>query len=58
MENPLAELQVKQLGERRIMATQALSQMAQKHTLGLLPQWTKGQKVWLNVKNLLCTAHQ
>ena len=50
-ENPLAELQVKQLRERRIMATQALNRTAQKHTPGP-PQWTKGQKDWLDVKNL------
>src|SRR6266851_5197268 len=50
-DNPLAELRVKQLRERRIMATQALNRMAQKHSPGLL-RWTKGQKVWLNAKNL------
>jgi hypothetical protein len=33
------------------MATQALNRAAQKHMLNP-PQWTKGQKVWLNVKNL------
>jgi hypothetical protein len=50
-ENPLAEQRVKQLCERWIMVTQALNRMAQKHTPDA-PQWTKGQKVWLNVKNL------
>ncbi len=50
-DNPLAELRVKQLRERRIMATQALNRTAQKHFLGP-PRWTKGQKVWLDVKNL------
>jgi hypothetical protein len=33
------------------MATQALNRTAQKHAPDL-PQWTKGQKVWLNAKNL------
>jgi hypothetical protein len=33
------------------MATQALNRVAQKHTPDS-PCWTKGQKVWLNVKNL------
>ena len=37
--------------ERRIMVTQALNQMAQKQTPGP-PWWTKGQKVWLDAKNL------
>jgi len=34
------------------MATQALNRVAQKHTLDT-PRWTKGQKVWLNAKNLM-----
>jgi len=51
-DNPLVELRVKQLRERRIMVTQALNRMAQKHSPGL-PRWTKGQKVWLNTKNLV-----
>src|SRR6266853_92668 len=50
-DNPLVELQVKQLKERRTMATQALNRTAQKHSPGP-PRWTKGQKVWLNAKNL------
>ncbi len=50
-DNPLAELRVKQLRERRIMTTQALNRTAQKHSPGP-PRWTKGQKVWLNAKNL------
>ncbi len=50
-DNPLAELQVKQLKERRTMVTQALNRTAQKHSPGP-PRWIKGQKVWLNVKNL------
>jgi hypothetical protein len=33
------------------MATQALNRAAQKHTPDL-SEWTKGQKVWLNAKNL------
>jgi hypothetical protein len=50
-DNPLAEQRVRQLIERRIMATQALNRAAQKH-MPNPPRWTKGQKVWLNVKNL------
>jgi hypothetical protein len=50
-ENPLAEQCVRQLRERQILVTQALNKVAQKHTPGA-PQWTKGQKVWLNAKNL------
>jgi hypothetical protein len=33
------------------MVTQALNRVAQKHTMDAF-RWTKGQKVWLNVKNL------
>ncbi len=50
-DNPLAELRVKQLRERRVMATQALNRTAQKNLPGP-PRWTIGQKVWLNAKNL------
>ncbi len=50
-DNPLVELRVKQLRERRIMTMQALNRMVQKHTPGP-PRWTEGQKVWLNAKNL------
>ena len=50
-DNPLAEQRVRQMIERRIMATQALNRVAQKHKPDL-PCWTKGQKVWLNAKNL------
>src|SRR5216683_2768951 len=50
-DNPLAELQVKQLQERRVMATQALNRTAQKNLPGP-PKWTIGQKVWLDAKNL------
>src|SRR6266851_7122962 len=50
-DNPLAELRVKQLRERRIMTTQALNRMAQRYSPGP-PRWTKGQKVWLDAKNL------
>jgi hypothetical protein len=35
-DNPLAEQRVRQLIERRIMATQALNRAAQKHTPDLL----------------------
>jgi hypothetical protein len=34
------------------MVTQALNRLAQKHTPDT-PRWTKGQKVWLNTKNLV-----
>src|SRR5216684_8252821 len=51
-DNPLAELRVKQLRERRVMATQALNRKAQNHPLDP-PRWTKGQKVWLDAKNLM-----
>src|SRR5216683_1178410 len=34
------------------MATQALNRKAQNHPLGP-PRWTKGQKVWLDAKNLM-----
>ena len=50
-DNPLVEQRVRELIERRIMAIQALNRVAQKHTPDL-PEWTKGQKVWLNAKNL------
>jgi hypothetical protein len=50
-DNPLAEERVKQLQERRMMATQALNRAAQRHVPGP-PRWTKGQKVWLDTKNL------
>jgi hypothetical protein len=42
-DNPLAEQQVRQMIKRRIMATQALNRVAQKHTPNI-PHWTKGQK--------------
>jgi hypothetical protein len=50
-DNPLVEHRVRKLIERRIMATQALNKVAQKHSPNI-PWWTKGQKVWLNAKNL------
>jgi len=50
-DNPLAEQCIRQLGERRVMATQALNRVAQKQSLEN-PQWSVGQKVWLNAKNL------
>jgi hypothetical protein len=34
------------------MATQALNKVAQNHSPNI-PRWTKGQKVWLNTKNLM-----
>ncbi len=51
VDNPLVELRVKQLRERRVMVTQALNRTAQKNLPGP-PRWTIGQKVWLNAKNL------
>jgi hypothetical protein len=51
-DNPLVEQQVRKLIEQQIMVTQALNRVAQKHTLDS-PRWTKGQKVWLNAKNLM-----
>jgi len=50
-DNPLAEQQVRQMIKRRIMVTQALNRVTQKH-MPDAPHWTKGQKVWLNAKNL------
>jgi hypothetical protein len=50
-DNPLVEQQVRKLIERQIMVTQALNRVAWKHTPDN-PCWTKGQKVWLNAKNL------
>ena len=47
----MAEQRVKQLRERQILVTQALNRTAQKHAPST-PRWTKGQKVWLNAKNL------
>jgi len=50
-DNPLAEQRVRQLREWRILVTQALNRAAQRHH----PKealWKKGQKVWLDVKNL------
>jgi hypothetical protein len=52
LDNPLVEQQVRRLIERRIMATQALNRVAQKHTPNI-SHWTKGQRVWLNMKNLM-----
>jgi hypothetical protein len=45
------EQRVRKLIKRQITATQALNRVAQKHTPDG-PRWTKGQKVWLNMKNL------
>jgi hypothetical protein len=49
--NPLAEQRVRQLGEQRVMATQALNKAAQNKPLDP-PRFTKGQKVWLDTKGL------
>jgi len=51
LDNPLAKQCVRQLGKRRIMATQALNRAVKKQ-IPKNPQWTKEQKVWLNAKNL------
>jgi len=51
-DNPLAEQRVRQLGERRIMVTQALNRAAQKQPAPT-PRFVKGQKVWLDAKNLM-----
>ena len=50
-DNPTAEQRVCQLRERRILVTQALNRVAnqQKPTEA---KWKKGQKVWLEAKNL------
>jgi hypothetical protein len=50
-DNPLVEHQVRKLIKRQIMATQALNKVAQNYSPNV-PRWTKGQKVWLNTKNL------
>jgi len=50
-DNPLAEQQVRQLGERRVMATQALNKAARSEPLDP-PCFTKGQRVWLDVRGL------
>ncbi len=49
--NPLAEQRVRQLRERRILATKALNRAANSHAL-TESQWKKGQEVWLEAKNL------
>jgi hypothetical protein len=51
IDNPLAEQRARQLGEQRVMATQALNKAAQNQPLDP-PRFTKGQKVWLDTKNL------
>jgi hypothetical protein len=51
LDNPLAEQCIRPLSERRILATQALNKAAQRQSPDT-PQWSKGQKVWLNAKNL------
>jgi hypothetical protein len=50
-DNPLAEQRARQLGEQRVITTQALNKAAQSQPLDP-PRFTKGQKVWLNAKNL------
>jgi len=50
-DNPLAKQCVRQLGERRILATQALNKAAQRQSPDT-PRWSKGQKVWLNAQSL------
>jgi hypothetical protein len=50
-DNPLVEQQVHQLREWRILITQALNQVAQPHQ-PKEARWAKGQKVWLDAKNL------
>jgi hypothetical protein len=50
-DNPLAEQRVRQLGERRVIVTQALNKAAQSEPLDP-PRFTKGQKVWLDMKGL------
>jgi hypothetical protein len=50
-DNPLMEQRVRRLIEKRIIMTQALNSVAQKYAPDT-PCWTKGQKVWLNAKNL------
>ncbi len=49
--NPLAEQRVRQLRERRVLATQALNRAANNHA-PTEPHWKKGQEVWLEAKNL------
>ena len=50
-DNPLAELRVDQLRERRILATNALNAVARAQT-PIKEIFTKGQNVWLEAKNL------
>jgi hypothetical protein len=50
-DNPLAEQRVRQLEKWRILVTQALNQAAQKQPTPT-PKFVKGQKVWLDAKNL------
>jgi len=50
-DNPTAEQMVRQLREQRILITQALNQVANQQR-PMEVKWKKGQKVWLEVKNL------
>src|SRR6266850_2141241 len=49
--NNMAEEQATNLRNNRILATQAINQTAQKDS-PMTPQWTIGQQVWLDGKNL------
>jgi hypothetical protein len=51
VDNPLAEQHIEQLHEWRVLVTQALNRAVQRQ-LPRHPQWSVGQKVWLNAKNL------
>ena len=51
MDNPTAEQRVCQLRERCILITQALNQVANQQR-PMEAKWKKGQKVWLEAKNL------
>jgi hypothetical protein len=50
-DNPLVEQQVCQLREQQILVTQALNWAAHSHQ-PKVARWAKGQKVWLDAKNL------
>jgi len=49
--NITAEEQATKLQHNRILAIQAINRTAQKDA-PTIPQWTKGQQVWLDSKNL------
>jgi len=50
-DNPLVEQRVTQLRQRRILATQALNNVAKK-ARPTEAKWSMGQRVWLEAKNL------